>query len=301
LGSTLQDPPSDSPAACRSACRRRRASPRTGSHQRTILACTRRILIGHAVELATARPPPDDGQVQTDASAGPAAPAPASSTRRRLGQTTSRSWTQRATTPTPAIPAIRLPAHAALQDLTSAGHSGRGNAQTPDARTGRWTRSRGQASVDTGRSHRTPDTGRWPRTRTGDDGAAGIRTSWATTPSDRALGRPTVFLWTAPAALGSPCRLGGEAAFQRDMASRRQLLGRPARVERRLGALLSSDDYGSSVEPTAKLHPLWRWEVRLVCAAWWGALDGVQLWFQLDRMGAGASLVRWRGLPPRGR
>jgi hypothetical protein len=24
------------------------------------------------------------------------------------------------------------------------------------------------------------------------------------------------------------------------------------------GALLSSDDYGSSVERTAKLHPLWR-------------------------------------------
>ena len=45
----------------------------------------------------------------------------------------------------------------------------------------------------------------------------------------------------APAALGSPCRLGGEAAFQREIASRRQLLGRSARVERRLGALLSSE------------------------------------------------------------
>ena len=82
LGSTLQDLPSDSPAACRSACRRRRASPRTGSHQRTILACTQPILVGHAVELATAQPPPDDdAQVHTDASAGPAPPAPASSTR----------------------------------------------------------------------------------------------------------------------------------------------------------------------------------------------------------------------------
>jgi hypothetical protein len=301
LGSTLQDLPSDSPGVCRSACRGRRASPRTGSHQRTILACTRPVLVGHAVELAMPNHLPRRRPGPNRRSAGPAPPAPASSTRLRLRQTTSRAWTQRATTPTPAIPAVRRPAHAALQDLTSAGHSGRGNAQTPDARTGRWTRSRGQASVDTGRSHRTPDTGRWPRTRTGDDGAAGIRTSWATTPSDRALGRPTVFLWTAPAALGSPCRLGGEAAFQREMASRRQLLGRPARVERRLGALLSSDDYGSSVEPTAKLHPLWRWEVRLVCTAWWGALDGMQLWFQLDRMGAGASLVRWRGLPPRGR
>jgi hypothetical protein len=111
--------------------------------------------------------------------------------------------------------------------------------------------------------HRTPDTGHWtPDAGRGrgqaDEGAAGIRTFWATTPSDRALGRPTVFLWTAPAALGSPCRLGGEAAFQREIASRRQLLGRSAGVERRLGALLSSDDYGSSVERTAKLHPLWQ-------------------------------------------
>src|SRR5829696_2029799 len=91
VGLYLQDLPSDSPAACRSACRRRRASLRTGSHQRTILAGTRPILVGHAVELATAQPPPDDdGQVQTDASAGPAAPAPASrrgadSGRRRAG------------------------------------------------------------------------------------------------------------------------------------------------------------------------------------------------------------------------
>jgi len=67
-----------------------------------------------------------------------------------------------------------------------------------------------------------------------------------------------VFLWTAPAALGSPCSIGGEAAFQREIASRRQLLGRSAGVERRLGALLSSDDYGSSVERAEKLHPLWR-------------------------------------------
>jgi hypothetical protein len=172
-------------------------------------------------------------------------------TRRQLRQTTSRSWTQRATTPTPAIPALRRPAHAALHDLPSAGHSGRGDAQTPDADTGTpdsghlgaqtpapdtGQRSRGQASVDTGRLHRTPDTGH--RTLDagrgrgqGDEGAAGIRTSWATTPSDRTLGCPTVFLWTAPAALDSPCRLGGEAAFQREIASRRQLLGRSAGVE----------------------------------------------------------------------
>jgi hypothetical protein len=53
--------------------------------------------------------------------------------------------------------------------------------------------------------------------------------------------------------------------------------------ERTRGALLSSDDYGSSVERTATLHALWRWEVRLGWSVlpWWGALDGVQLWFQL--------------------
>jgi hypothetical protein len=269
LGSTLQDLPSDSPAVCRSACRRRRASPRTGSHQRTILACTRRILIGHAVELATAQPPPDDGQVQTDASAGPAPPAPASSARLRLRQTTSRSWTQRATTPTPAIPAIRLPAHrrapgphfGRTQRTRQRTDTGRRH-RTPDswtlrrphrtldsgpvdrqpwtlvARTGHRTPDTGHRTPDTG--HRTPDAGRGRGQA--DEGAAGIRTSWATTPSDRTLGRPTVFLWTAPAALDSPCRLGGEAAFQREIASRRQLLGRSAGVERRLGALLSSND-----------------------------------------------------------
>jgi hypothetical protein len=243
------------------------SSLRTGSHQRMILACTRPILVGHAVELATAQPPPT--------TTARSKPTP------RLAQHHLRQLRARGSTQADDEPGMDAagdhadPGHpsrtaayptAALQDLTSAGHSGRGNAQTPDAHTGRrhrtpdsghldpqtpapdtGHRSRGQPSVDTGRSHRTPDTGHWtPDTGRGrgqaDEGAAGIRTSWATTPSDRALGRPTVFLWTAPAALGSPCRLGGEAAFQREIASRRQLLGRSAGVERRLGALLSSDE-----------------------------------------------------------
>src|SRR5215216_2857196 len=133
------------------------------SHQRTILAGTRPILVGHAVELATAQPPPTTtAKVQTDASAGPAPPAPASSTRLRLRQTTSRAWTQRATTPTPAIPAARRPAPPpALQDLTSAGHSGRGNPRTPDA--GQRTPDSGHLDAQTP----APDTGRWPRTWTG--------------------------------------------------------------------------------------------------------------------------------------
>jgi len=205
----------------------------------------------------------DDGQVQTDASAGPAPPAPASSTRRRLRQTTSRAWTQRATTPTPAIPAVRQPAHRRAprphfgrtqrtRQRTNTGRphrtpipdAGQRTSGRSDTRTGHWTAipwtgKRGHWSLAPDTGHRTlaEDVD-----RQGDEGAAGIRTSWATTPSDRALGRPTVFLWTAPAALDSPYRLGGEAAFQREIASRRQLLGRSAGVERRLGALLSSED-----------------------------------------------------------
>jgi hypothetical protein len=198
----------------------------------------------------------DDGQVQTETSAGPAPPAPASSTRLRLRQTTSRSWTQRATTPTPAIPAVRLPAHAALQDLTPAGHSGRGNAKTPDTHTGRRHRTPDSGHLDA-RWHRTLDTRRWDRQawtpdtghRTLDEDADRVTTARPASgppgPPRRATAR-----WDAQPcscgrrlrALDSPCRLGGEAAFQREIASRRQLLGRSAGVERRLGALLSSDE-----------------------------------------------------------
>ena len=155
-------------------------------YRRTILACTRPILVGHAVELATAQPPPTTTARST--------PTPrlaqhrlrqlrargADSGRRRAGP--GRSGRPRR--PRPSQP-YGCPT-VALQDLTSAGHSGRGNAQTPDVHTGRphrtpdsghldaqtpapdtGHRSRGQASVDTGRSHRTPDTGRRPRTWTG--------------------------------------------------------------------------------------------------------------------------------------
>jgi hypothetical protein len=220
LGSTLQDLPSDSPAACRSTCRRRQASLRTGSPQRMILACTRPVLVGHAVELATAQPPPT-----TTARSKPT-PRLAQHRLRQLrapgsnlGQTTSRSWTQRATTPTPAIPAVRLPAHrrapgphfGRTQRTRQRTDTGRPH-RTPDS--GRRTADAGQRTPDSGhrtadtwtlrRPHRTLDTGRWPRTRAGDDGAAGIRTSRATTPSDRALGRPTVFLWTGACGARQP-------------------------------------------------------------------------------------------------
>jgi hypothetical protein len=234
LGSTLQDLPNDSPAACRSACRRRQASLYTRDpYRRTILARTRPVLVGHAVELATAQPPPT-----TTARSKPTPRlaqhrlrqlrAPGS----QLRQTTSRAWTQRATTPTPAIPAVRLPAPpprstTSLRPDTADAATHRHRTPTPDADTGRrtadtWTLRRPHRTLDTGRmdsqawtlvartGHRTPDTGHWTpdagRGRgQGDEGATGIRTSWATTPSDRTLGRPTVFLWTAPGALDSPC------------------------------------------------------------------------------------------------
>ena len=182
-GSTLQDPPSDSsrrmpislPQEASLAAHR---LPPTND-PRVHPACPGRPR-GRAGHCPTTSH--DDGQVQTDASAGPAPPAPASSTRRRLRQTMSRSWTQRATTPTPAIPAVRLPAHRRApgphfgrtqrtRQRTDTGRrhrtpdSGHLDAQTPAPDTGH--RSRGQASVDTARSHRTPDTGRWPRTWTG--------------------------------------------------------------------------------------------------------------------------------------
>src|SRR5215218_2752879 len=177
LGSTLQHLPSASPPACRSACHRRRASLRTGSDQRTILACTRPILVGHAVELATAQPPPT--------TTARSKPTP------RLAQHRLRQLQDEAPTQADHGPGMDAagdhadpghPSHtaacptAALQDLTSSGHSGRGNAQTPDADTGRrtvdtWTLRRPHRTLDTGpvdrqawtlvarTGHRTPDTG----------------------------------------------------------------------------------------------------------------------------------------------
>jgi hypothetical protein len=150
------------------------------------------ILVGHAVELATAQPPPTTTARST--------PTPrlaqhrlrqlqargADSGRPRAGH--GRSGRPRR--PRPSQPSGCLPT-AALQDLTSAGHSGRGNAQTPDADTGRrtadtWTLRRPHRTLDTGpvdrqtwtlvtrTGHRTPDTGRGRGQS--DDGAAGIRT-----------------------------------------------------------------------------------------------------------------------------
>jgi hypothetical protein len=182
LGSTLQDLPNDSPAACRSACRRRRASPRTGSHQRTILACTRPILVGHAVELATAQPPPTTTARST--------PTPrlaqqrlrqlrargADSGRRRAGH--GRSGRPRR--PRPSQPYGCPPTPRSRTSLRpDTAHAATHRHRTPDS--GRrtadtWTLRRPHRTLDPGpvdrqawtlvarTGHRTLDTGRWPRT-----------------------------------------------------------------------------------------------------------------------------------------
>jgi hypothetical protein len=195
LGSTLQDLPSDSPTACRSACRGRRASPRTGSHQRTILACTRPVLVGHAVELATGQPPPTTTARSTPTLGWPSS-ACASFERQAPTQADDEPGMDAAgdhadpdhPSRTAACPRPRSRTSLRPDTADAATHrhrtpdSGRRTAdagqRTPgrsDAHTGHWTRSRGQASVDVARTgHRTPDTGRrtpdaerWPRTRTG--------------------------------------------------------------------------------------------------------------------------------------
>ena len=239
--------------------RQEASSLRTGSHQRMILACTR----------------------PTWSATRSSWPLPHHRPRRRPGPNRRLGWpsttcasfeheapTQAddepgldaaATTPTPAIPAVRLPAppprsRTSLRPDTADAATHKHRTPTPGAHTGRrtadtWTLRRPHRTLDIGpvdrqawtlvarTGHWTPDAGRGRGQA--DEGAAGHRTSWATTPSDRALGRPTAFSWTAPTALGSPCRLGDEAAIKREIASRRQLLGRSAGVERRLGALLS--------------------------------------------------------------
>ena len=184
LGSTLQDLPSDSPAACRSARRRRQASPRTGSHQRTILACTRPLLVGHAVELATAQPPPT-----TTARSTPT-PRLAQQRLRQLRARGADSGSPRAghgrsgrpRRPRPSQPYGCLPHRRApgphfgrtqrTRQRTNTGRPHRtptpdAGQRTPgrsDARTGHWTPApwtgkRGHWSL-------APDTGRWPRTPT---------------------------------------------------------------------------------------------------------------------------------------
>jgi hypothetical protein len=165
---------------CRAPCRRRTilAAP-LAPYRRAILARIRPLLVGHAVDDATAHPPPT-----TTAKAKPTPPL-AQHGRRQLRAPGSDLGRQRAgrghhrhpRRPGPSQPCGRLPT-AALHDPTPVGHHGRGNARTADAHwtptpntghldaqtptpdTGRW--SRGQARVDTRTGHWTPDPSRGP-------------------------------------------------------------------------------------------------------------------------------------------
>jgi hypothetical protein len=71
---------------------------------------------------------------------------------------------------------------------------------------------------------------------------------------------PSPLLWGRRLRLGNQGRLrdGNTSSATVTTAVTRQLLGVAPRSKPRLGALLSSDDYGSSVERTATLHPLWQ-------------------------------------------
>jgi hypothetical protein len=106
------------------------------------------------------------------------------------------------------------------------------NAKTPAPDTGHVDRH----PWDTGRSHRTLDTGCRRRGRGhGDDSTAGIRTL-----PGRHAERPHAETRNRVCALALPA--GCSAA---------------PLAKRRLGALVSSDDFGSRVERTVTLHPLW--------------------------------------------
>ena len=65
---------------------------------------------------------------------------------------------------------------------------------------------------------------------------------------------PAFAAWQTKAGFGD----GNTASATVTTAATRQPLGVARPSKARLGALLSSDDYGSSVERTAKLHPLWQ-------------------------------------------
>jgi hypothetical protein len=176
-------------------------------------------------------------------SAGPARPAPASRARLQPRADDAPSWTWRATTPTPAIPAVRLPApspHPATSfpsDTADVGtHGRRGpdtgqlDAQTPAPDTGRVDRPPWTPDARTG--HWTPDAGH--ERGHGDDTTAGIRTL---------LGRHA----ERPHA-ETPTRV---------VPSHHQPAARPLRRPSGASAHCSPRmNFGSSVERTATLHPL---------------------------------------------
>jgi hypothetical protein len=123
---------------------------------------------------------------------------------------------------------------------------GHRTAWTPDGWTGDgWTRER------------TPNSGHGP-TPDGVTGVLAFPTSATTLPY---LGPPSEdsARQAPPAAIGNQdCLAVNTATAVLAMAATRQLHGGTPRSRLRLGALLSSDDYGWRVERAAKLHPLWQ-------------------------------------------
>jgi hypothetical protein len=94
-----------------------------------------------------------------------------------------------------------------------------------------------------------------------DERQRGIRTSSiATTTRAARRDTPSPLLWGRRLRLGNQGWLGhgNTASATVTTAATRQLLGVAPPSKPRLGALLSSDDYGSSVERAAKRHPLWQ-------------------------------------------
>jgi hypothetical protein len=184
------------------------------------------------------------------AGAGPSQPRSAALPHRR---STNRPWrrqgrtrTQDARTQDTRRPDTRRP---------DTGHPQTGHRYTrhwtPGHRSTRTPDTRTPEHADTGaRGHRTGAT----------NGVASIRTSSTIRPRRRPAGHRTVppggrrlraainassATATRPA---PPTHPGGDRAPPRRLCT----------VQARLGALLSSNDYGSRVERAAKLHPLWR-------------------------------------------
>ncbi len=193
----------------------------------------RPIRVGHAVDPASANHLPVDGQLQADASVDPSTACASFEPQAPTRADDEPVMTRRATTPTSAIPAVRLPAHrptiSLRSDTADAGTNGHRtpdtghlDAQTPAPDTGHVDRH----PWDTGRSHRTLDTGR--ERGHGDDNTAGIRTSLATTPSDRTLRRqPCLCSRTTSRLLG---RFAGQAAPWRIALLKRESPGVRQRV-----------------------------------------------------------------------
>jgi hypothetical protein len=99
----------------------------------------------------------------------------------------------------------------------------------------------------------------------------------------------TPSLSCGPGVCGLPTKVGSAMATLPARPQPRQLLVSLHRSSRASGALLSSDDFGSSVERTATLHPLWQASLRSV------GLAGVRRPSRRDwREGRLAAEAGWR-------